>query len=320
MAAEVHTIIKFDGPALAGKSMDVAQLAPSLLALSDLVKDANRLANGDRAAIRVLVNADLAQRCFELNVELVQTIWETVKLLIADDRVRSAKEIAEWLGLIGGPTVGLFVLIRRLKGKKAQSVAVLRVGEGDNLIEIRIEGEADPIVVSEAVYTLYANTKTRQKAIAVLNPLRTEGYDTLEFREDGGVFVHFDKEDVPAPDGSDLPEVVPQNERKSAIRTNVKIRKAAYEGTSKWTLVYHKAMEVGFDDLEWLARFQSGQESAPPGSYLDVDLEETYVTGETGDIIGEPTYRVKKVHRVVPPVEQDFFKFEDRPPPSGSEP
>lgn len=316
---DVHTIIKFDGPALAGKSMDVAQLAPALLALSDLVKDANRLANGDRAAIRVMVNADLAQRCFELNVELVQTIWEQVKLLIADERVRSAKEIAEWIGLIGGPTVGLFLLIKRLRAKKVQSVAVLRVSEGENSIEIRIEGEGEPIVVSEAVYTLYANTATRQKAIDVLGPLRSEGYETLEFYEKEGVFVHFDKEDVPASNGSDMPEVVPQNERKSAIRTSVKIRKAAYEGRSRWTVVYHKAVEVAFDDLDWLARFQSGQESAPPGSYLDVDLEESYVTGDTGEMIGEPSYRVRKVHGVVPPPEQDFLRFEDREPPSGSE-
>jgi hypothetical protein len=47
--SNIHTTIKFDGPALDGKAMDVAHLAPGLLALSDLVKETNRFANGDRA-------------------------------------------------------------------------------------------------------------------------------------------------------------------------------------------------------------------------------------------------------------------------------
>ena len=80
--SDVRTTIKFDGPALEGKAMDVGHLAPSLLALSDLVKEANRYANGDRAGVRVMVNADLDQKCFELNVDLVMTIWEQAKLLV----------------------------------------------------------------------------------------------------------------------------------------------------------------------------------------------------------------------------------------------
>jgi hypothetical protein len=43
-----HTTIKYDGPALRDHAMDVAHLAPALLALSELVNDANRFANGDR--------------------------------------------------------------------------------------------------------------------------------------------------------------------------------------------------------------------------------------------------------------------------------
>lgn len=163
MMKSVHTIIKFDGPALAEKSMDVAHLAPALLALSELVKDANRYANGDRAGAKVLVNADLEQKCFELNVELLLTIWEQAKLLISDDNVRSAKEIAEWIGIVGGPTMGLFVLIKKLKGKKVHSVVVLRVKDGQNEVEITIEGDAETIKLKEAVYELYANVETRRK-------------------------------------------------------------------------------------------------------------------------------------------------------------
>ena len=307
----VHTIIKFDGPALAEKSMDVAHLAPALLALSELVKDANRYANGDRAGAKVLVNADLEQKCFELNVELLLTIWEQAKLLISDDNVRSAKEIAEWIGIVGGPTMGLFVLIKKLKGKKVHSVVVLRVKDGQNEVEITIEGDAETIKLKEAVYELYANVETRRKALAVLEPLREEGYETLEFYEKDGVYVHFGKDDVPERDGSDLPEVIPQNVHTSTIRAGVKIRRAVYEGKSRWTVMYKRAVEVSFDDLTWLDSFQRGQISAPPGSYLDADLEETYVTNENGEMVGDPSYKVKKVHGVIPQPEQRRLDFKD---------
>ncbi len=312
----VHTTIKYDGPALEGKSMDVAHLAPALLALSDLVKEANRYANADRAAAKIFVNADIEQKCFELDVQFVLTIWEQAKLLIADDRVRTAKEIAEWIGIIAGAgasSYGLYQLIKRLTGKTVKSVVMLRVKDGDNLVEIHIEGEGDPIRVSQAVYELYANTSTRQKALSVLAPLREEGYETLEFYEKDEVFVHFNKSDVPQADGSDLPEVIPQNVHVSTIRVGVKIRRAIYEGRAKWTVMYKKAVEVSFEGeaVSWLEEFQRNEVDAPPGSYLDVDLHETYITNDLGEILGDPVYKVIAVHGVHKKHEQPRMDFRD---------
>ena len=309
MTEKVHTIIRFDGPTLQDHSMDVAHLAPALLSLSEVVKAANNYANGDRAGIKVFVNANLEQKCFELNVELALTIWEQAKLLIADDRVATAKEIAEWVGLIGGPTYGLFKLIKYVRGRKIQSVTVIKISDGRGMIEIKVEGASDPIHVEKAVYELYANLMVRRKALEVLAPLREEGYTTLQFYEGDEIYAEFSKEDAPEPDGSDLPEVIPQNLHTSKIRTGVRIRKAAYEGSSKWTLVYKKAIDAPIDDASWLESFQSGGTEAPPGSSLDVELEESYVTNENGEIIGEPSYRVTQVFGVRYPAEQSVLDF-----------
>ena len=109
----IKTTIKFDGPALKDRAMDVGHLAPSLLALSDLVKATNYQINGERAKIRILVNADLEQKCFELNLEIVQTIWEQAKTLLADEDIKSAKELLGWIGIPSIPVVGysLYLLI-----------------------------------------------------------------------------------------------------------------------------------------------------------------------------------------------------------------
>lgn len=72
--SSVYAKIKYDGSVLDERAMDVNHLAPSLLVLSDLVKATNQMINGERAGVRVLVNANLEQKCFELNLELTMTI------------------------------------------------------------------------------------------------------------------------------------------------------------------------------------------------------------------------------------------------------
>jgi hypothetical protein len=307
MSEKVHAVIRYDGPALDEHSMDVSHLAPALLALSDVIKAANQYANSDRAGIKVFVNANLEQKCFELNLELVQTIWEQARQLIADDRVQTAKEIAEWIGIIGSGAAGsysLFRLIRSLKGKKITSTTIASIKDGRSQVEIRIEGQEDPLITSKTALDLYSNTLIRRKAIEVLSPLKEDGYESLQFHDGQEIFTEFFEDDVPETDGSDLPEVFPQNLFRSEIRAHARIRKAAYEGKSRWTLVYKRAIEAAIDDEEWLRRFQEGVITAPPGSSLEVTLEETYITNDQGEIVGDPSYRVTKVHNVQLPRKQ----------------
>ena len=95
------------------------------------VKAANSLANGDRAGIKILVNADLEQKCFELDIELVLTAWDKAKRLIADGDIATAKQIAEWVGIIGGGGLGLFQLIKFLRGNKIESTAEVKIEDGE---------------------------------------------------------------------------------------------------------------------------------------------------------------------------------------------
>ena len=143
--------------------MDVSHLAPALLSLSDVVKAANLLANGEKAGIKILVNANLEQKCFELDIELVLTAWEKAKWLIEDKDIATAKEIAEWIGLVLGPPFGLFQLIKWLRGKKIVSVTDVKLAGGRNSVQIRVEGQSDPISVAKTAYELYSNIITRRK-------------------------------------------------------------------------------------------------------------------------------------------------------------
>lgn len=302
----VRTTIKYDGSALAGKSMDVADLAPSLIALSDLIKAANRQFNGDRSGVKILVNANLDQNCFELFIDLAQTLWESVSNLIADDRVATIKEIAEWIGILGTAAGGitLYALIKILRGKTVESTTIEK-NDGKDVLQIHIYGDSNHVTVDKNVYEMYSNQVIRNHAIKVLEPLTKDGYDSLEFYDGKKkVYEHFDKSDVPSIDNGNLPEIQPQNVVISKIKTIVRIRKPAYEGNSKWTLVYKRAIEAAIEDKDWLEKFQSNVVSAPPGSALEVDMDEKVVINSKGEQIEEPVYTVTKVHSVAPPAEQ----------------
>ena len=145
MPERVHTTVKFDGPALEGRSMDVNHLAPALLSLSDVLKATNSLANGNRAGVKILVNADLKQNCFELDIELALTVWEKAKQLVADKDIASAKQIAEWVGIIapvGAGLYGLLQLIKKLRGKTVESATEVKIEDDSLGVEIRVEGES----------------------------------------------------------------------------------------------------------------------------------------------------------------------------------
>src|SRR4051794_23532318 len=112
MASRVRTTIRYDGPALADHEIDVNELAPALLALADIIQLANKRFNGDAAAMRVLVKADVEQRCFQIDLHLLLSIADQAKALFTEDNLKTAKEIAKWLGLSGTGVGSLFRLIK----------------------------------------------------------------------------------------------------------------------------------------------------------------------------------------------------------------
>jgi hypothetical protein len=114
--SEATVTARYDGPVLAAHRMNAAELAPALLGISELCKLTNRKFNGERAAVKVLIGSDAEHQCFQVNLHVLQTLWEHTKGFLANDEVRSAKEVLEWLGLITGISVlGLFGLLKYSK-------------------------------------------------------------------------------------------------------------------------------------------------------------------------------------------------------------
>lgn len=308
--SKVKVLLKYEGSALNDKKMDIAELSPSLIALSDLFKLINKQLNRESRDIKVYAEADVEQHCFELGIIIAQTMWENTKHLIQSDSIATAEKIASIIGIASCNTPSLYDLIKFLKGKEVKNVLKITEKNGNKKFKITaIGGEA--IEVVKDVYNSYKSPEIRQKIIDTTKPLQSEGYDSIQFYNGNTIYKKILKDDIPKEDGSDLPEIEPSNEHKSIIETTIKIKKPAYEGQSKWLITYKTGVEANMDDKDWLNKFQSRSISAPPGSSLKVSLEEIYSVNEDLEIIEKPTYTIKKVHEVILPQKQDSLEFEN---------
>jgi hypothetical protein len=306
--SEYEAIIRYDGPALVDHKMDIEDIAPALMALADLCKRANAMANDDRASVRLFIDMDVEQHCAQFKLQIVQTVFETMKSLLDDPRVTTAKTILEWVGLVGGvggSSVGLFKLLKLLNGRKVDSVK-LSVSDGQNVTHIHAGG--DVFVVHPNVAKLMADPVAVRKAKEVVRPATKAGYETVEFDDGKTVVEKFTKQDailmeaVPAIDG---PATIETHIPESTIQAKVKIRKAVYVGTGKWTIQYDKSRDMAMEDESWLADFQSNKTQAPPGSFLSVEMKVSAIKlDKAGEPIEEPEYSITKVFGVEKPPEQ----------------
>jgi len=286
--------------------MDVHDLAPALIAIGDLCKVANEVLNGDAASVRVLVRADTEQKCFQLQLELVQTLYEQLTTLIDSDGVQDAKTILEWIGIGGAGGASLFWLYKQLWGKHSQSDVMIEArAEGGSVI-YQIVGDGNEVIVAPQVHRLAQDPRALAAVKKVLMPLSREGYETLEFESSGRVIERFTKAEAERIVAANPEAIVVRSDREltSTIKTTVGIRKAVFEGASKWELSWKQTIEANIADADWLHEFQSSRIPLGPKHRLLVDLEERVQLDEDDNQVGKATYKVIKVHGVIPPEHQ----------------
>jgi hypothetical protein len=285
----------------------VEDIAPALLAISDLCKRANRLGNGDRASVAVFVVLGAVRHGTQFNLQIVQTVHDQAPLLFIEQKVASAKEIFEWLGLVGSAddsVGGLFKLLKWLKGRKPHSATKV-VWDGRDMIQI--SAGRDVFLTFPQTAKLLTDPEAIQKAKDVVRPVGREGYQVVEFEYAGEVIDR-----VTSTNAVLIDDLVPLEEKpigtvlpQSTIRAAVRIRKAVYVGTGKWTIQYNRAIDVTIADQDWLADFQANRVAAPPGSLLDVEMLVSEIPLDwSGNPRHEPTYAITKVRSVDLPPSQ----------------
>ncbi len=315
ISKHVRTTIRYDGPALSGHDMDVQDLAPALLALADMIQIANKKFNGSQADIKVLVNADVEQKCFMIDISLVQSLLEQARGILGTEDVKTAKEIAEWVGILSGGGFGLFHALKFLhQSKKSDTPLQIEKAADGNVV---ISTDGNKLILPRQVFQLAQEPKMVEKAKTVLRPLENDGYESLAFLEGENEIFEVGKTDakgiseLPSQPLSEIP-----SESKSQIRGEVRIKSAQYEGSAQWSFLWNgraiNAEMVG-SAAEWVANFQENRISAPPNSVLDVSMVETAQLDAQGLMVGKASYVVREIHGVTPPGQQIGLFDDDEP-------
>jgi hypothetical protein len=188
--------IAYDGAALAETaehSIDVQSLAPALLAFNA----------GKKSTAKILVVSDFEHKCFNINFEVVLSTLEQLKSLLSSESVKTAKDVLEWLGLLGIPTGafgGLSYLgyLKWKSGRKVTEVKPLSDVDRSGIVEVRVEGDGNSVHVHNHVYRLSESPKALRATRDAFLPLGQDGFDNVKLREGDTVVEEIPWEDVKA--------------------------------------------------------------------------------------------------------------------------
>src|SRR5208283_854577 len=179
----------YDGKALAENTMDVRDLAPSLIALGELFERANEILNGEKVAVSLKVQAT-KPGSFELALILKDTFLSTTQFLTSD-MVTSACALLTLV--LGGKEVAkgnLFKTIKSLKGQKPEAI------EGKNGVTLKASNIE--LFIPTEVYRLYKDDKIKSLSQAVIEPLFREGIDKIIVKDHGKEVESVTKDDAPS--------------------------------------------------------------------------------------------------------------------------
>lgn len=167
--------VTYSGQALNNHEMDVRELAPALVAIADLLEEANLIVNGGGSKIIVNVHGSFKSGSFGIDFTVIQNIVQNVMNVFNSDGITAATNLLSLLGLKDFGT-GLIHFIQKLKNKKIEKVETL----DNKRVRITIES-SETIEVEGSVLDLYKNQRIRDSLEKVITqPLSKTGID--EFR------------------------------------------------------------------------------------------------------------------------------------------
>lgn len=183
MAQKQYFQVIYDGFALKSNEMDVRDLAPALLAISDVLDEANKITYGDKTKVQVNVKGSFKTGSFGIDFALVHGGIDGLTSLFNSDETKAAVNLLTILGFIGTGTGGLIGLLLWLKNRKIKKV----IKEGDSKTTIEVENEKTE--TNPKVIALFSNVKIRiglQKIIT--EPLSKEGVESFSIKKDNQVY------------------------------------------------------------------------------------------------------------------------------------
>lgn len=259
-------------------SIDVQALAPALLAFGRLLREGNSTFNGKKATAKVLVVSDFEHKCFNINFELVVSFFEQAKSLLGLDVIKTAKEVLEWLGLLGVGAGGHVSYLKYLEWKKGRDVVEEKSDLDEaGIVKVTIKGDNNSVHVHNDVLKLSKNPKALRATKDAFLPLGQDGFETM--RVSGKDAVMFDEFTPKAVDHIVASCNTGIDEAKEEPEPDVEV-------TSAWLSVYSPVYDTKAEN--W--RFRLGRD------IVYADITATRIAEEAltrGGALSEDSYNVR---------------------------
>lgn len=154
--------------------MNARDLAPALLAISDLCQEANHVLSGEDSNVEVRVRAT-GEGSFDVFLEAVQLATSLTPLLLEAGKpsARDMFELVIWL-------------IEFYKGKRGRPITeekVIASKEGAVHYELRIEGDNNTVIINQAQKDIIHNYQARKGQYRLLSPLKVSGITAFSIRD-----------------------------------------------------------------------------------------------------------------------------------------
>lgn len=275
--------VVYDGRPVEDGTIDARDLAPSLLALADLIDEAAPLIDPELPRLSLRVRPDFKEGSFEVYLDIANLYSKFVNLFSGPD----AQAWASFLQIIGlAGVAGVFQLIKRSKGRKPTKITF----EHRESVTITFEGE-QPLEVDSRVWKLFQSSRARQAIEKMLNPLIDRGFDLFKIKHDG-------KESLVVTEAEAAYFKAPTEhagETVSESETRVVIVSPSFNAGNKWRVSDGaRTFYVAIHDQAFESAVQQGSEAFRKGDTLHVTLK-TRQWLEDGKLCAE--HAISKVHQ-----------------------
>ena len=278
--------IVYDGEALKNSRIDVNDLVPAILAFADLLKEANRTVNGDKAAVSVKIKA-FQSGCFGIDFSVVQSLTDTVVSFFSQEsQIKSAIEILNFLGitpkdLVVGAGIGVFGLIRKYKGKKPKNAIELNK-EKAILVYTDDSGREVEEEVEKEVVSLLTDYDVRKAVSKTLSPLKKDGIDVMSVKSADKAVELADKVSAPFFETPAYEPIKLEIDEAPQERFFT-IVSLSFKEDNKWRLTDGSSiLNVKISDHDFMLKVDSGEISFTKGDLLKVSLKTTQMQTADG--------------------------------------
>lgn len=300
MTTTVHFSIKYDGPALDSHQMDVRELAPALIALSNMLEEANKVAFPDSGSVKVNVQGNFKGGSFGVDLIAIQSITDQIVSILSGPEASAfsnLKSILEAIGLIGAPGMGLIGAIKWLRGRKPSSIRT----SGEHVIfEVTEESVSETFEVDLVAGKLYQSRVVRKALANVVKPLERDGIDLFASGKDGQTTEVIRKEEaqwfeVAESDADVVSDLISEH-------ILLQIESAVFKDDNKWRFSDGSgSFFAEIADPAFIEKINSGLERFGKGDVLVVDLRRIQTITDNGL---KMEYSITRVYEHRAPLQQ----------------